>query len=192
MNVLILGQEKTWIHKLSKLCKQDEIYFYEKENPTLDLQLVVTDFPLENARKGILSKIPFLVVSKEAREEKILQAFALGAEDYMIYPVSPQIARRRILRILKWYQADFWGDMQSKLHLTPNEGRLLAYMMQHPGKVFSRSELIVGAFSENYEGYDRNVDNYMKQIRRKLADSCGKQVWIETVHGVGYRYRKEK
>lgn len=192
MNVLILGQEKTWIRKLSELCKQDEIYFCEKENPDMNLQLVVTDFPLEDARKGILSKIPFLVVSKEAREEKVLQAFALGAEDYMIYPVSPQIARRRILRILKWYQSDSLEDMQSKLHLTPNEGRLLAYMMQHPGKVFSRSELITGAFSENYEGYDRNVDNYMKQIRRKLAESCGKQVWIETVHGVGYRYRKEK
>ena len=65
---------------------------------------------------------------------------------------------------------------------------LLSFLMSYPGKAFSRNELLEGVFPDNYEGYDRNVDNYVKQIRKKLAAESGKKEWIETVHGVGYRF----
>ena len=61
-------------------------------------------------------------------------------------------------------------------------------MMSYPGKVFTRNELLEGVFSEMYEGYDRNIDNYMKQIRKKLPGEPGRGAQIETVYGVGYRY----
>ena len=135
-------------------------------------------------------KIPFLIVSRERSEEKILEAFEKGAEDYMIYPVSPAVARVRILRILKHLQQHTGNlqELQNILQLTPNEYKLFSYMMKNSRKVLTRAELLEGAFGENYEGYDRNVDNYMKEIRKKLEQMPEDSQRIETVYGVGYRY----
>lgn len=188
MKVLVCGQERTWVKELQKLLKSDGIELCETVSE--DIVFMITDFPIKEARKGILSEVPFLVVSREKREEKILEAFSKGAEDYMIYPVSPKIARVRILRILRQEkpEAGTLKKLQEQIHFTPNEYRILSFLMSYPGKTFSRNELLEGVFPENYEGYDRNVDNYIKQIRKKLADRSGKKEWIETVHGVGYRF----
>ena len=190
MNVFVHGQEHAWIHKLAKLCEQDNVYIYERENPEITMELLVTDFPIEEARKGIFGKIPFLVVSKEKQEEKILEAFEKGAEDYMIYPVSPQIARARIEGILKRYGMS--GEkpeiLHEDIHFTPNEYRIFSYLMTYPGRVFSRSELLEGALKESYEGIDRNVDNYIRQLRKKLEAGGENPNQIQTVYGVGYRY----
>lgn len=190
MNVLIKGQEAGWTRHLAALCEREQIHVREKENTGEEIQLLVTDFPIETVRKGILQKIPFLVASKEKREEKILEAFQKGAEDYLILPISPEIAAVRIRQILKRYA--FWqkniGQQHEEIHFTPNEYRILSYMMRYPGKVFSRGELIEGALLEEYEGIDRNVDNYIKQIRKKIEDDITKPKHIQTVYGVGYRY----
>lgn len=188
MKVLAFGQERIWVKELQKLLKSNDVDLCETVSE--DIRLVITDFPIEEIRKGILSQVPFLVVSKEKREEKILEAFSKGAEDYMIYPVSPQIACVRILRILRQEKSEALTlkKLQEQIHFTPNEYRILSFLMSYPGKTFSRNELLEGVFPENYEGYDRNVDNYIKQIRKKLADKSEKNEWIETVHGVGYRF----
>lgn len=194
MNVLALGQEPIWLRELSGLCKKDKIYICEQDHRLRNIQLVITDFPIEAARKGAFTRIPFLVVSREKREEKILEAFDKGAEDYMVYPVSPRIAKARILRIIENYEMATKRDpvMELGIHFTPNEYRILSYMMSYPGRVFSRSQLLEGVFPEVYQGYDRNVDNYIKQIRKKLAAVCHEGAQIETVYGVGYRYVKQE
>lgn len=190
VNIQMLRQDEVWVEKMKNLLKKDSVRILENGKSVQDTQLIVTDFPIEDAGKGIFLEIPFLIVSRECREEKILEAFAMGAEDYMVYPVSPEIARVRILRILR----DFYKDgealknLPSDIHFTPNEYRLLSYMMANPGRVLSRAELLEGAFPELYEGYDRNVDNYIKQIRRKLEKVTGGKTPIETVYGAGYRY----
>ncbi len=190
MKILILGQEKEWVKKLKILCKKDDVSILEKGEFVPDIQLIVTDFPIEDIRKGIFLEIPFLVVSKECREEKILEAFAMGAEDYMVYPVSPKIARARILRILRDIRRETEDikKLNWDIHFTPNEYRILSYMMNSPGRAVSRMELLEGAFPDMYEGYDRNIDNYIKQIRKKLEKVSGGKKRIETVYGVGYRY----
>lgn len=190
MNVLIHGQDVGWVRNLAKLCEQDSVRFYERENPGVVMELLVTDFPIEEMRKGMCKNIPFLVVSKERKEEKILEAFAKGAEDYMIYPVSPQIARARINGIRKRYEAVLGNakSLEDKIRFTPNEYRILSYMMTYPGRVFSRSELLEGALTEDYEGIDRNVDNYVRQLRKKLEQTGENPEQIQTIYGVGYRY----
>ncbi len=190
MNVYVQGQDSVWTRQLSELCKKDEINLYEREDPKIAVQLIITDFPIEKARKGILEKIPFLVVSKEKEEEKILEAFQKGAEDYMIYPVSPKIAEARIRRILKRYEMEEepLRSLHEEVHFTPNEYRILSHMMAYPGKVFSRSELIEEALTRDYEGFDRNVDNYIKQIRKKLEQNPDRPKHIQTIYGKGYRY----
>lgn len=190
MNVYVQGQDSVWTRQLSELCKKDEINLYEREDPKIAVQLIITDFPIEKARKGILEKIPFLVVSKEKEEEKILEAFQKGAEDYMIYPISPKIAEARIRRILKRYEMEEepLRSLHEEVHFTPNEYRILSHMMAYPGKVFSRSELIEEALTRDYEGFDRNVDNYIKQIRKKLEQNPDRPKHIQTIYGKGYRY----
>ena len=172
------------------LCEETSIRLLEEEGDARDAGLLVTDFPVTGAGKGIFSKIPFLVVSKKHDEETVLRAFRAGALDYMQYPVSPKIARARILRIVERLERAGGepGRLQGDLSLTPNERKILSYFIARPGRAVSRSDLIEGVFSGVYEGYDRNVDNYVKQIRRKLADGVKTGGRIETVHGVGYRY----
>lgn len=190
MDVLIQGQEKSFIMELKRLCEETSVRLLEEEGDARDAGLLVTDFPVTGAGKGIFSKIPFLVVSKIHDEETVLRAFRAGALDYMQYPVSPKIARARILRIVERLERAGGepGRLQGDLSLTPNERKILSYFIARPGRAVSRSDLIEGVFSGVYEGYDRNVDNYVKQIRRKLADGVKTGGRIETVHGVGYRY----
>lgn len=79
--------------------------------------------------------------------------------------------------------------------LTSKEFRILAVLARHPKKTFTREELIAGAFPEGYDGFDRAMDTYVKNIRKKLAETdpadvfpAGEPVeYIRTVHGVGYR-----
>jgi len=79
--------------------------------------------------------------------------------------------------------------------LTGKEFRILHVLARHPKKVFTREELIAAAFPEGYEGFDRAMDTYVKNIRKKLAEAgqsaarpSGEEVeYIRTVHGIGYR-----
>jgi DNA-binding response OmpR family regulator len=79
--------------------------------------------------------------------------------------------------------------------LTSKEFRILAVLAGHPKKTFTREELISGAFPEGYDGFDRAMDTYVKNIRKKLAETDSAAVnptpepieYIRTVHGVGYR-----
>jgi DNA-binding response OmpR family regulator len=79
--------------------------------------------------------------------------------------------------------------------LTSKEFRILAVLAGHPKKTFTREELISGAFPEGYDGFDRAMDTYVKNIRKKLAETDSTAInptpepmeYIRTVHGVGYR-----
>jgi len=159
MNILIQGQDENWTKQLADLCKKDNIYLYSGKYPQISTRLLVTDYPMEKSGKGMYKDIPFLVVSTEDREEKILEAFRKGAEDYMIYPVSPKIARARIRGILNRYAAggNAPEDIYENIQFTPNEYKILECMMRNPGKVFTRTALIEAALPENFEGFDRNI-----------------------------------
>ena len=70
--------------------------------------------------------------------------------------------------------------------LTPTEFRLLEALAVHPGRTFSREELVSRAFGPDYDGLDRTVDTHITNLRRKLNVRGGHSL-IYTVHGVGYR-----
>ncbi len=190
MNVFVRGQDRAWVLELERLCAKDGIGFFTEWDRRKKLHLVMTDAPPADGGNGMFFNVPFLVVSKEKREEKILEAFEAGAEDYMIYPVSPKIARARLLRILKHCRMErtYLEKLRENMHFTPNECRILSVLMACPGRAFSREELVENGLSNCYDGYDRNVDNYIRQIRKKLAAEPEQGRQIETVYGVGYRY----
>jgi two-component system OmpR family response regulator len=77
-----------------------------------------------------------------------------------------------------------WWD-EAEVGLTATEFGLLRTLLGFPGKVFSRDELIDGAYNDHHVITDRTVDSHIRRLRRKFAEAGGAPV--ETVHGVGYR-----
>ena len=73
------------------------------------------------------------------------------------------------------------------VNLTPSEFGLLQVMKKHPGRVFTRSELIDRVQGYSFDGYDRTVDSHVKNLRRKLADIAQDKEVISTIYGVGYK-----
>ena len=132
-------------------------------------------------------------------EQSQVKAFNLYADDYVIKPVSPIILLKRmetILRRVVWqeggtgeeglvlkeesYCAFFGGQ---KLPLTLTEYLLLQKLYHEPERVFTREQLILGIFNEDYIGNDRIIDAHVKNLRKKLPLPC-----IKTVIGVGYQF----
>ncbi len=134
-------------------------------------------------------------------EKTQVQAFNLYADDYVIKPVSPIILLKRMETILRRvkktepqeeeglvihddsYQAFYNGK---SLELTLSEFLLLQVLMKEPKRVFTREQLILRIFNEDYVGNDRIIDAHVKNLRKKLPEDC-----IKTVIGVGYQFREE-
>ncbi len=134
-------------------------------------------------------------------EKTQVQAFNLYADDYVIKPVSPIILLKRMETILRRvkktepqeekglvihddsYQAFYNGK---SLELTLSEFLLLQVLIKEPKRVFTREQLILRIFNEDYVGNDRIIDAHVKNLRKKLPEDC-----IKTVIGVGYQFREE-
>ena len=77
---------------------------------------------------------------------------------------------------------------RKKIHLTPNEYKILYTMVKSPHRVYSRNQLITYALEDAFDGYDRTIDSYIKSIRKKIEKNPRRPRYIITVHGVGYKY----
>lgn len=138
-------------------------------------------------------------------EKMQVQAFNLYADDYIIKPVSPIILLKRMETVLRRtagsiqkketdkqqgiylqqeaYCAYYQGK---KLPLTLSEYLLLQALYEEPNRVFTREQLILRIFNEDYIGNDRIIDAHVKNLRKKLPAP-----YIKTVIGVGYQFDKE-
>lgn len=143
-------------------------------------------------------------------EQTQLKAFNLYADDYVIKPVSPIILLKRMGAILRRtmanqdrtlvnqgrerekeglvlreeaYCAFYLGE---KLPLTLSEYLLLQTLYKEPSRVFTREQLILSIFNEDYIGNDRIIDAHVKNLRKKLP-----RPYIKTVIGVGYQFDSE-
>lgn len=134
-------------------------------------------------------------------EQTQVHAFNLEADDYVIKPVSPIILLKRMETILRRtlkeapkedrgltlkeesYRAFYNGQ---PLPLTLSEYLLLQTLYREPERVFTREQLILRIYNEDYIGNDRIIDAHVKNMRKKLPVSC-----IKTVIGVGYQFDPE-
>lgn len=157
------------------------------------------------------SGVPIIMLTARTEEADKLMGLELGADDYITKPFSPRevVARIRavmrrarglvqpstVLRLgrleidLAQHQALFDGN---PLELTPLEYDILTTMAERPGQVFTRLQLLKATQHVAYEGYERNIDQHIKNLRAKLQDDARKPTHILTVFGVGYRFAKEK
>jgi len=77
-----------------------------------------------------------------------------------------------------------------EISLKPKEFDLLAFFMAHPGQVFGREQLLASVWGYDFAGDSRTVDTHVKTLREKLDDDAERPLWIDTVRGVGYRFRE--
>jgi len=148
-------------------------------------------------------KMATIMLTALEDEQTQLKAFNLYADDYVLKPFSPLLLLKRIETILRRtmsstsktkdvkglyindeaYQAYY--DKES-LELTLSEFLLIQVLHKEPNRVFTREQLIMKIFNEEYFGNDRIIDAHVKNLRKKLP-----RKYIKTVTGVGYMFDKE-
>jgi two-component system phosphate regulon response regulator PhoB len=153
------------------------------------------------------SHIPILMLTAKGEEADIVSGLELGADDYVTKPFSPRILLARVRALLRRKVREVSnGNEMIQLHelvihpgrhevlskgvpveLTHTELRLLHFLAKRPGWVFTRNQIIDEVHGEDYAVTDRSVDVFIAGLRKKLGD-CGK--YIETVRGVGYRFKE--
>ena len=175
----------------------------------LDLMLPVIE-GLEVCRvlkSGVRTRdIPLLMLTARSEEVDEIVGFQMGADDYVTKPfkIKPLIQRiKALLRRKKTAtsEADVVaaGGIEidrsqhraiadgQELNLTPTEFRLLWALVRQPGRAFSRHELMETALGDDALVLERTIDVHVKSLRQKLPDRADQ---IETVRGVGYRFRE--
>ena len=154
------------------------------------------------------SDVPIIMATARAEEEDRLTGFDLGADDYIVKPFSPRELAARVRAVLRrtsrqspsgppiieydGITIDFQKQMvlrgDERPSLTPTEFRLLSMLASQPGRPFSRDQIIEGVFGYDFDGYDRTVDVHIANLRRKIEPDVRKPRYVQTVHGVGYRF----
>ena len=175
-----------------------------------DLALVDIMLPgidgLELTKRFEAQGLPVILVTAKSDEVDRLVGLELGADDYITKPFSPRevVARakavlRRCVRQNTEASVIRVGDLvidherrevraADKLaDLTRSEFDILATMAAHPGRVYTRLQLLEASSGEAFDGYDRTIDAHVKNIRRKLGDDPRSPRYVRTVIGVGYK-----
>ena len=153
------------------------------------------------------SNAPIIMVTAKSGEDDIVAGLDAGADDYIVKPFSPRILMARIRANLRrgGEEGASTGlikvggslviDPQNftvkkngeEISLTRNEFMILSKMASRPEKTWSRDDLITYALGYEYEGFERSIDSYIKNIRKKLSDAEHDNGYIRTVHGFGYK-----
>ena len=153
---------------------------------------------------------PLIMITARVEEVDRLIGLEMGADDYITKPFSPREVVARVRAVLRRAGAApaqpkrlVSGALEIDLgahtvhwqgqpvELTPTEFNLLATLAASPGQVLSRLQLLEATQGKTYEGYERTIDAHIKNLRAKIEPDARKPQIIETVFGVGYRFRKE-
>ena len=149
---------------------------------------------------------PIIMLTARIEDTDKIVGLELGADDYITKPFSPRELVARVRSVLRrtgsaapapavlragemvldtgGHQATLDGRI---LDLTPTEFELLAVLLQNPGRVFTRLELLDRVQGDAYEGYERTIDAHIKNLRAKLGDDPRRPRFIQTVFGIGYK-----
>jgi two-component system phosphate regulon response regulator PhoB len=211
VEVLSYNLKATGYEVLVSTDGQDGLLKAETKSPdiiVLDLMLPVVD-GLDVCRRlraqPTTREIPIIMLTAKAEESDEIVGFSLGADDYVTKPFSVKVLLERIKALRRRRTSEGTSDdVTSKLGvtvdrvrhqavaegtplaLTRSEFRLLDTLIRQPGRVFHRAELIDAALGEDTMVMERTIDVHIRALRRKLGERA--EV-IETVRGVGYRFR---
>ena len=200
-------------HVVSANNGKEALKVAQKEKPdliVLDVMMPEMDGYEFMRRHRAENNTPIILLTARVDDEEKVIGLEVGADDYMTKPFRPRelVARvRAVLRragekeptakVLK--AADIVLDRDSRtvkvtdnfVDLTPSEFDILAGLMASPGRVYSRLDLLDIIQGVRYEGYERTIDTHIKNLRSKIEPYPRSPKYIETVYGVGYRFKRE-
>jgi two-component system phosphate regulon response regulator PhoB len=151
--------------------------------------------------------IPIVILTAKGEESDIVVGLELGADDYITKPFSPKVLLARLRAVLRRKAREETGETAvlvrddlaidparhevkvqgEQLDLTATEYRVLHFLARKPGWVFTRQQIVDAVKGEDYPVTERSVDVQMVGLRKKLG-SCAN--YIETVRGIGYRFKE--
>lgn len=180
----------------------------------LDLMLPDTDgMRLCQDIRAFDTQTPILMLTAKSEERDIVAGLEAGADDYLIKPFGQHELLARIRTLLRrtdrslvdnqtaqtpalFVYKDLSIDLDkryvtlggNRIELTPKEFDLLAMLVQHPGKSFSRKELLFSVWGYTFAGYEHTVTAHVNRLRNKIEPSFAQPEYILTAWGVGYRF----
>ncbi|MEK8127242.1 response regulator transcription factor [Paenibacillus filicis] len=178
----------------------------------LDIMLPDMD-GTELCRKLRETDLHIVIIFLTARGQDLdkIKGLELGADDYMVKPFNPLELVARIRTVLRRtghameppktilqsgsIRLDLDAKQVSKhdglIDLTPKEYQMVKVFLENPDKALSRHQLLNLVWGEDFVGEVKTVDVHVRRLREKLEDDCSKPQMIETVWGLGYRWRRE-
>jgi len=204
------GYEVTVAHDGSQaltlaLAEDFDIILLDVMMPKMDGFTVVREIRKE-------SNVPILMITARGEDFERIMGLDIGADDYIVKPFSPGEVMARVKAILRRLDrasadeknhlriANLMVDLDeytvkvddTKINLTKKEIDLLWTLASHPGRAFSRENLLNQCWGYNYYGDSRTVDSHMTRLRTKL-DSIEHPLWtLKTIWGVGYKFETAK
>jgi two-component system phosphate regulon response regulator PhoB len=153
-------------------------------------------------------ELPILMLTARAMEHDKISGLEGGADDYLTKPFSPKELAARIKAVLRRRAPQLSGDAVEaeglrldpgtrrvttqgrRVELSPSEFRLLHFLMTHPGRVYSRAQLLDQVWGDHVFIEERTVDVHIRRLRKALEPS-GHDRLIDTVRGSGYGFRAD-
>ncbi len=148
--------------------------------------------------------IPIIMLSARGEENDRVRGLDAGADDYMVKPFSPSELAARIRAVFRRFRpaltektleyADVRMDLSThkvyrktkEIHLSPTEFGLLQYLMEHPGRVFSREQLLDAVWGHDIYVELRTVDVHIRRLRKGLDSDANLPELVRTVRSAGY------
>ncbi len=188
----------------------------EKQAPSLFLLdiMVPGGDGLELCRRirqtSALSMAPVIFLTAKTSESDRVIGLEMGADDYIPKPFSPRELVARVRAVLRRFERPLApaivkaGDIEidsggmtltvrgQLTQTTATEFRLLEYLARHPGRVFTRDQLLDAVWRDTHYVTPRSVDVYVRRIREKIEANPDEPRYLKTVRGAGYRFEIPK
>ncbi|MEI7883861.1 MAG: response regulator transcription factor [Clostridia bacterium] len=161
------------------------------------------------------SGVPIILVSAKSEELDKILGLEFGADDYITKPFSPRELVARVKAVLRRFEGREHGALDEtvkkkivrrdvellpdyheaylqgqRLELTMTEYQILALLMESPGRVFTRDNLLTSIWGGDYFGDNRTVDVHIRHLREKLMEIAVNEEYIQTVRGLGYKFKE--
>jgi DNA-binding response OmpR family regulator len=154
--------------------------------------------------------MPIILLTARSTEDDVLLGLDLGADDYVTKPFSPRELVARVRTVLRRTRLEVNGGgaavvgelevdrvrhqvrMRNKpIECTPAEFKILARLIEAPGRAFTRQHLLEEAFGFDHYALDRTIDVHVMNLRKKIEDDPSEPSYLLTVYGVGYKLTDE-
>jgi len=158
----------------------------------------------------ILAMTPVIFLTARTGEADRIIGLEIGADDYIVKPFSPRELVARVRAVLRRFEQPLApsllkcgeieidsGSMILKVEgkpvtTTATEFRLIEYLARHPGRVFTRDQLLDAVWRDTAFVTPRSVDVYIRRLREKIEREPDKPQYLRTLRGAGYRFEMPK